>query len=93
LLAAFNQLTESRHFRKEWVAKIVMRLREHPDLTIDDHLRVLTYSIDHPWWRGRPSPAVVYGNAALYEQRVEEERAPAADGRGMTADEIRNGDW
>jgi hypothetical protein len=91
LLATFNYLTGSRYAGKEWVAKIVMRLRENPNLIFAEHLRVLAYSVDHPWWRGHPSPAVIYGNAALYERTVEQERAPA-DGRGMTADEIRNMD-
>ena len=84
------------------MSKIVLRHREHPELSADDHAAIISVSLASPWWSGVPGPEVVYGNAALFERALESARArlgggpviekppPRRYGRGMTTREILN---
>jgi hypothetical protein len=96
VLAEWNELTEQRLTSKDWLAKIVMRVREHPDLSILDHGRVIRAALADPWWKGPASPSVVYGNGATFERAlVAADAKPGLQpikarryGRGMTTEEI-----
>jgi hypothetical protein len=68
ILAAFNDVFGTKFAAKEFLAKIVMRIREHPAATVADHRAVIARAYAAPWWTDSPSPAVVYGNAALFEK-------------------------
>jgi hypothetical protein len=68
ILQAFNEVFGTSFASREWLSKIVMRLREHPASSVADHRAVIQRSFDAPWWTDSPSPAVVYGNAALFEK-------------------------
>ena len=52
------------------IKKIILRLREHPEMTLAQHDRVIEHAIAHPWWQGPASPSVVYGNGAQFERSV-----------------------
>lgn len=87
ILDEFNRLAGTRYASRDYVAKIIMRLREHPSLTVADHARVIAHALADPWWKGQPSPSVVYGNASLFERAVHS-AAAGTTGRGLTPDEI-----
>lgn len=74
---------------REWLAKIVMRIREHPELDLPEHTHIIHASLANPWWQGNPSPAVIYGNGSVFEQQMNEARNPTRRKAGLTPDEIR----
>lgn len=94
VLAVWNDRAKSNPpFRAEsWIRKIVMRIREHPDLDLDGHTSVIEGALADPWWTGASSPAVVYGNDSLFEQVAHGggggRRNGRRFGRGLTAAEI-----
>lgn len=99
-LDEWNRQTGQSLKSKDWRAKIVMRQREHPDLTMIDHAAIIAAALADPWWKGPPSPSVVYGNGALFERCIEATRRrangdttgqappPRRYGRGMTTREM-----
>lgn len=105
VLAEWNHVTGQKLAAKEWLSKIVMRVREYPDLSIVDHGRIIRSAMQEPWWPGPASPSVVYGNGAQFERSLTlaDERAGLARvrsvqgararryGRGMTTREILEG--
>jgi Helix-turn-helix domain len=70
VIDAFNDVFSTRFTVAAWLGKVVMRLREHPDLTVAEHRAVIARSFAAPWWTDVPSPAVVYGNAPLFERAL-----------------------
>lgn len=95
VLAEWNARTEQRLQSKEWLAKIVMRVREHPELSLIDHGKIIAAALAAPWWDGVASPSVVYGNGAQFERCMAAASGDAAVvkmprrfGRGMTTAEI-----
>lgn len=70
VLGFWNQQTAQSLQSKDWLAKIVMRAREHPELTPTDHHHVICHALEHPWWKGPASPSVVYGNGAQFERSM-----------------------
>lgn len=81
VLAAWCAATGQRLGATTWLRKIVLRHREHPELTVDDHDRIIRATLADPWWRGDPSPSVVYANDAIFERA-----ANAARGGGSPAE-------
>lgn len=79
ILNAWNGATGQALRSTDWLAKIVMRIREHPELPIGDHVDIILANLNHPWWTGPPTPSVVYGNGAQFE------RAMMATDYGTTA--------
>lgn len=89
ILAAWNDQTGGRLTPKAWAPKIIMRIREHPTLTLQDHAGVIAASLAHPWWSGPANPSVVYGNAAQFERSVLQALAPQQDSNApMTPEEM-----
>lgn len=96
ILTAWNTETGQRLQSRDWLSKIVMRCREHPTVTLEDHVRVIRAALSDPWWTGPPSPSVVYGNGAMFERCIEHSRAPTITkpvvpgryGRGLTTAQI-----
>lgn len=70
ILGEFNEVFGTHFAAREFVAKIVMRCREHPALSVWQHRGVIERSFAAPWWTDSPSPAVIYGNAALFEKAL-----------------------
>lgn len=71
ILSVWNQRTGQRLRAKEWLGKIIMRIREYPEATNDDHAVIIETALENPWWRGPASPSVVYGNGAQFERSIQ----------------------
>lgn len=80
ILDYWNQKTGQALTAKTWLAKIVMRLREHPGLGVEDHKRIIDVALapENVWWKGPASPSVVYGNDAQFERCIAQTTAPRA---------------
>ena len=73
IVKAFNagtgtkfRLIGSRGRPTEHLKRIVTRLREHPEVTIDEHLAMIKRVCDDPWWKGQATTvAVIYGPKAF----------------------------
>ena len=78
ILAEFNRVSNRRFSSKGALTKIILRIREHPDVTLAGHAATIEHSFRAPWWRGDPSPSVVYGNDALFERALNAAAAAVA---------------
>lgn len=94
-LNAWNEITDQRFTSVDWIRKIVMRIREHPELQLADMYDVIRSALEDPWWDGPPSPSVVFGNGALFETALSRRGSGATGrrkaqrfGRGMTTADI-----
>ncbi len=98
VLGTWNRTFDQNLTSVEWLSKIIMRLREHPEYGIPEHVSIIETAFADPWWTGAPSPSVVYGNGALFERCVEAAKAkangraspekPGRYGRGLTTRQI-----
>jgi hypothetical protein len=93
VLASFNEQTGSNppFSSTGWVKKIVMRIREHPELGLDEHVEVIRRALADPWWSGPASPAVVYGNDTQFEKSLVSNgttKRKRRYGTGVTAGEM-----
>lgn len=70
VLAAFNAAFETRFSGRYFLRGVVMRLREHPSMTLDDHVALVEKAKRNPWWKDDPTPAVVYGNDHVFERML-----------------------
>jgi hypothetical protein len=70
ILAAYNEVAGQSRASREWLAKVVSRVREHPELTVEEHRGIIERNFAAPWWKGHASPSVIYGNAALFENAM-----------------------
>jgi len=70
ILLEFNDAFDSRFTIGAWMGKLVMRIREHPEMTKADHRRVIEANRASPWWRGAATPSVIYGSAAQFERSI-----------------------
>lgn len=68
VLGHFNAIFGTHYSDRDNITKIVMRIREHRDLSLDDHEAVMRAVAREPWWSGTTSPAVIYGNGGLFER-------------------------
>lgn len=89
VLTSFNEQAGTHYGSRDYVAKVVMRIREQPTLTLEMHQAVIAASLARSWWSGSPSPSVVYGNASLFERAVHSAASDSAGDRPMTPDEMR----
>lgn len=78
VLAAWNELTGQDLRSRDWLAKIVMRIREYPEATLQDHRFIIECNLAHPWWKGAATPSVIYGNGAQFERAIQTARAQGA---------------
>lgn len=81
VLSAWNELTGQDLRARTWLAKIVMRIREYPEATLADHRYIITTNLEDPWWKGEPTPSVIYGNDAQFERAIQTARSADAFGR------------
>lgn len=82
VVAAFNETAGTSLSVDPHLTPIVGRIRERPALTAAQHRKIIeaVFAAEH-WWTGPPSPRVIYGNAAQFEQSIEIARHVAA-GKG-----------
>jgi len=100
VLEVWNEEADQSLRGETHLKKIILRCREYPEATIDDHRRVIRANLAAPWWRGAVSPSVIYGNDAIFESSIETAKQegkptqpridPAATryGRGLTTRQI-----
>ncbi len=75
----------------DWHRKIVMRVREHPELGAADFTAVVDRALANPWWDGSAAPNVVFGNGSVFEQALVSNGATKRKrryGTGVTAGEL-----
>lgn len=55
---------------------IVGRIREKPKYTAKHHRKIIeaVFAGEH-WWKGAPTPKIIYGNPGIFEQSIELARA------------------
>lgn len=70
ILRRWNEAAGQDLRADDWLAKIIMRLREYPEATLADHSLIIETALANPWWQGPPSPSVVYGNGAQFERSI-----------------------
>jgi len=82
VLATWNELADQDLRSDDWLVKIIGRIREYPEATLDDHRFIIEQNLLRPWWEGPPNPSVVYGSGAQFERAVTTARnAQRDDGR------------
>jgi hypothetical protein len=92
IIEIFNDIAGTKFSgARAHVQAVTRRLREHPSLSDDDHRAIIAASFESPWWKRAPDPRVVYGNAALFEQAIEQLRLSAtrSDNRARRAELTR----
>ncbi len=78
VLAAFNAAAGTRYSSRLVFEKIIRRIREHPEVTLEHHRAIIANNFADPWWKDNPAPEVIYGNASIFERSAHKQ--PAADG-------------
>lgn len=89
VLAQFNINAGTRYFAKTYIEMIIRRMREHPEVTDEQHTFVIQKTLANPWWDGPPSPNVIYGNAGIFEKSVHAAVMPGGGKGVLTREEIR----
>lgn len=72
ILKAYNEIAKPSRplVGLYWIKKIVLRLREHPEVSIDEHRQIIMRNFSNPWWPGQPTPSVIYGNPGIFESAM-----------------------
>ena len=70
VMRTWNELTSQSLRSKDWLAKVIMRIREYPEATLEDHRYLIERNLANPWWTGPPTPSVIYGSGAQFERSV-----------------------
>lgn len=81
ILDAFNEATGKKFAAAEFRRGIIMRMREHPEVTLDEHRSLIGFQVAHPWWSGDPTPSVIYGKGSTFDRALNGARG-SANGRG-----------
>lgn len=87
-LAIFNEVAGTRFGAKSWLKMIIGCHRQHPELTTEDHRRVIEEQFAAPWWKGDPTPAVIYGGGgAAFDRALNGVRGPRSGNNGGDDDD------
>lgn len=92
VLGVFNAVASEasdRTFRfasKEAVGKIILRHREHPELDAAAHRSLIEAQFAAPWWRGDPTPSVIYGNGEVFDRALNGVRGAGPGRKGKAGD-------
>jgi hypothetical protein len=70
VLLCWNELASQSLSSQDWINKIILRIREHSELTLADHSFVIEQNLGDPWWKGPANPSVVYGSGAQFERSM-----------------------
>lgn len=69
VMDAFNAVAGAKFTAKGFVEKIIRRIREHPELDLAGHHRVISATFNgHHWWGSSPDPRIIYGNDGQFEK-------------------------
>lgn len=79
IVEAYNRIADARFGLGSQLTAIVGRIRERPSYDAPAHVRLIESAFRLKWWErlpgrrgGRPTPAVIYGNARVFEQVVQD---------------------
>jgi Helix-turn-helix domain len=82
VLAHFNERTLASYDGSSWLHMIRARIAEHPELTFDHHRVIIERNFAQPWWKGDPSPSVLYKDREAFERAMNKHgRAPQYETR------------
>ena len=70
VLAAFTAYTSRRLTGKDWLRMIRARIREHPEVTLDDHKQAIAAVHAQNWWDPPFTPNLVYGRSDTFEKAL-----------------------
>ncbi len=70
VLALFNKLAKTDFRAEKHLRKIKARIAERPELDLADHAELIAHALFMPWFRGDPSPAVVYASQSAHDSAV-----------------------
>lgn len=100
IVEAFNAQLGTRCKPSVFAGTVSARVRENPELTLDDHRAIIAAAAERPWWRGQPSPRVIYCSPEQFHtalgQLSGKKRAgtpEVAPGELPPLDEARQADW
>jgi hypothetical protein len=78
ILDVWNRTTRQDRHASKFLEMIQLRRHEgliRPDWTRGQWETLVQCNLVHPWWKGVPSPAVLFGSAATFENALERVRA------------------
>jgi hypothetical protein len=83
VVSQFNSSAGTELTTEPHLTPIVGRIRERPKLTAEQHGKIVeaVFAGDN-WWTGPPTPKIIYGNPAIFEQSIELARARSKRRRG-----------
>jgi hypothetical protein len=67
-----NRLWGKRFSPQAHADYIARRIRRFPDVTLDEHIAIVQRASANPWWRGEPSPRVIYSRDDLFDAMRQE---------------------
>lgn len=85
ILASFNAEAGTSYRSKDFLRAIVGRIREHAELTLEEHTAIIRANLHDPWWKGEAAPNVVYGSSATFD-RARERAKGTRNGQGKRND-------
>ena len=75
ILSFFNEQFEGQYGIEKWLDLIAARIEENPDLDFEAHTRIVrTVREGDAWWKGAPSPRIIYGKAETFERALHASR-------------------
>lgn len=77
ILEAFNEVSGRRFTGQEWLRDIVRVIRDNSDVTLDRHREIIRAQFERPWWKGDPTPGVIYGNGKVFDRALNDVSGPA----------------
>jgi biotin operon repressor len=81
IMASFNEVFGTKYAGVGFRRGIIGRIREHPGLGLSDHEAIMRRMKARPWWKGEPSPAVIYGNDRAFERALHTPDPPPEEDR------------
>lgn len=75
ILDVFNHRAGTSYRLATHLPLIVRRIRERPEITQPEHLAIIANEFARPWWKDKPGPQVIYGNARVFEHAIERWRS------------------
>jgi hypothetical protein len=70
-LGAFNEAADRNFSGKDWLAAIIRRQRERPELTLERHREAVRATFNgRRWWKGDPHPGLVWGSGKAFDMAL-----------------------
>jgi len=76
VLKLFNEKAQSHYTARSWLSKIEARIREHPELGLEQHRAIIDRNFGAAWWNGSPSPAVLFRDPEQFERAMHQQERP-----------------